>query len=351
MYPGSGWIYCMYQNSIKYGFEIASGDIAIQNVMQGKWKAKEILIIQEMSSKSGDRLLELGGIPFIITCFESPLYAPNFYRKITEIAEKFRFSIGFGFNNLAHHNKNISINLPFRFPCYFKNEKSSTISWNDRNDIVIVAANKYRTNRNFIPSPPTFINILKKIHFYNKRVSSPIFKSALDLSLHDRRLEMISYFLKKNKLDIFGVGWHEWENHPLEWQRDLKELVKNHYKGICDDKRKTVNQYRFSICFENMQLPGYVTEKMIDSLVAGSLPIYLGSPDIETIVPKEIFVDIRNFDDFEKLENYLLEIDENSANKMLDAARAYLESNLGKMHTYEGFSDAITGLILEGRTW
>jgi hypothetical protein len=48
------------------------------------------------------------------------------------------------------------------------------------------------------------------------------------------------------------------------------------------DKIKTLRQYRHSLCFENTYTPGYVTEKIIDSFLAGSMPLYWGGapPDI-----------------------------------------------------------------------
>jgi len=48
------------------------------------------------------------------------------------------------------------------------------------------------------------------------------------------------------------------------------------------DKVKTLSQYRYSLCFENTFTPGYVTEKIIDSFLAGSIPLYWGGapPDI-----------------------------------------------------------------------
>eukprot|EP00614_Pseudopedinella_elastica_P011199 CAMPEP_0172605350 /NCGR_PEP_ID=MMETSP1068-20121228/25591_1 /TAXON_ID=35684 /ORGANISM="Pseudopedinella elastica, Strain CCMP716" /LENGTH=418 /DNA_ID=CAMNT_0013407727 /DNA_START=310 /DNA_END=1566 /DNA_ORIENTATION=+ len=39
--------------------------------------------------------------------------------------------------------------------------------------------------------------------------------------------------------------------------------------------------YRFVICFENSRIGGYVTEKIVSAFLAGSIPIYLGAPDIE----------------------------------------------------------------------
>lgn len=61
----------------------------------------------------------------------------------------------------------------------------------------------------------------------------------------------------KNSLDLFGRGFKEIPN---------KEL------GLQD--------YMFSICIENGIYETYYTEKILDCFACGTVPVYLGSPDI-----------------------------------------------------------------------
>ncbi len=58
-------------------------------------------------------------------------------------------------------------------------------------------------------------------------------------------------------LKLFGTGYHRVE-----------------------DKREAHDDYYFSVCIENSRTPGYFTEKLIDSFLCRSLPIYWGAPDI-----------------------------------------------------------------------
>jgi hypothetical protein len=44
-----------------------------------------------------------------------------------------------------------------------------------------------------------------------------------------------------------------------------------------DDKNAYLSQFRFNICPENMDAPGYVTEKLFDAFRAGCIPIYHGN--------------------------------------------------------------------------
>jgi hypothetical protein len=45
-------------------------------------------------------------------------------------------------------------------------------------------------------------------------------------------------------------------------------------------KRRFLEGYKFTIAFENYSFPGYNTEKLLDPMLAGSLPIYFGNPRI-----------------------------------------------------------------------
>lgn len=49
------------------------------------------------------------------------------------------------------------------------------------------------------------------------------------------------------------------------------------------NKIETLRNYQFNLCFENSYTPGYVTEKIIDSFLGGSHPIYWGG------APQQIF--------------------------------------------------------------
>jgi hypothetical protein len=66
-----------------------------------------------------------------------------------------------------------------------------------------------------------------------------------------------------------------------------------------------MQKYKFCICYENASYPGWLTEKMLDAMFAGSVPIYLGDPLVTEIVPPEAFIDKRKFPDYASLYHYL----------------------------------------------
>lgn len=134
--------------------------------------------------------------------------------------------------------------------------------------------------------------------------------------LYSEREKAISFFetYYPDEFDFYGVGWNESE-HPC-------------YKGRIDDKSKCYHQYRYAICYENIEgLRGYITEKILDCLVSGIVPIYAGSKDVADYVPENCFIKLRDFSDYDKLYDYIKNINEEQYNQYLQKADDFLNSS------------------------
>ncbi len=79
-------------------------------------------------------------------------------------------------------------------------------------------------------------------------------------------------------------------------------------------KRQAISNYMFHLSFENSIETGYVTEKVFDALIAGTIPVYLGAAnDCRKLMPHPkaaIFVEDFN-NDIPKLAVYLRSLAEN----------------------------------------
>jgi hypothetical protein len=72
-------------------------------------------------------------------------------------------------------------------------------------------------------------------------------------------------------------------------------------------KMATIADYKFTIAFENAIARDYVTEKFYDPLIAGSVPIYLGAPNIGDFAPGDTcFINAADWDSPESLARYIL---------------------------------------------
>ncbi len=69
--------------------------------------------------------------------------------------------------------------------------------------------------------------------------------------------------------------------------------------------------YKFVVAFENDYIDGYVSEKITNPMLAGSIPIYLGDKDIGDHFNKKSFINVRDFSSMEKCVEYILYLDSN----------------------------------------
>lgn len=71
-------------------------------------------------------------------------------------------------------------------------------------------------------------------------------------------------------------------------------------------KLATLARYRFTLAFENSIARDYVTEKFFEAFVAGSVPVYLGAPNVADFAPGDhSFVDVTSFAGPRELAEYL----------------------------------------------
>ena len=65
----------------------------------------------------------------------------------------------------------------------------------------------------------------------------------------------------------------------------------------CQSEMDTTAKYKFTIAFENAVARDYVTEEFYDLLIAGSVPIYLGAPNIDDFAPGDkCFINAADWD-------------------------------------------------------
>lgn len=71
-------------------------------------------------------------------------------------------------------------------------------------------------------------------------------------------------------------------------------------------KLHTIARYAFTLAFENSLARDYVTEKFFEPLLVGSVPVYLGAPNIDDFSPGDnAFIDVREFSGPAALADYL----------------------------------------------
>jgi hypothetical protein len=338
-YPGALWVSILAQIAYEAGIEVVTGDVAISNISANKWEPSEILVIQEQSALQAVELLSLGAVPLVLVCAESPLYIPKFYASLPRISTPFKNRILF--RGAFSQTSLMGENHVLYFPSFSREQEISTIPWNKRKFLVMVAANKYWKIKR---SAPRKLMAWARDYILGRDAQIP--PETIKLQLHDKRLALVEYFGRSGKLDLFGTNWENINNLPEKW-RGLEEVIEKLKPTPCIDKQQIISRYKYAICLENIAYPGYVTEKIIDCFRGGVIPIYLGAPDISDFVPKEAFIDLREFVNLDELNSYLAHITESQALIMVNAARAYLKGEIGLKYSYENWAHNVMNLVRE----
>ena len=77
-----------------------------------------------------------------------------------------------------------------------------------------------------------------------------------------------------------------------------------------ESKIAFLSQYKFNIAFENADIDGYITEKLMDCFLAGTVPIYWGSSRDLAPFPKSAVICAHDYPDFDSLVARIREVDE-----------------------------------------
>jgi len=86
---------------------------------------------------------------------------------------------------------------------------------------------------------------------------------------------------------------------------------KNNVGGSVQDKLGFLQNYKFSICFENSKTDGYISEKLSDAFEAGTIPIYYGDDTVLELLNNRSYIHVRDEDDFNNKIELIKKIDQN----------------------------------------
>lgn len=158
-------------------------------------------------------------------------------------------------------------------------------------------------------------------------------------SLRQRIVQFLDMFAPQD-FDLYGKGWNKPRRYNLH---DVLFGFRRYktYKGECDDQYEVLSRYRFALCLENVDLPGYVCEKMFDCMKAGSVPIYLGASNITEYVPKGCFIDLRDFLNYHELLTYLRSVDVRKYEYYRRDIQKFLDSREARRFFEEDFAHQV----------
>ncbi|NGX39370.1 MAG: putative glycosyltransferase EpsE [Chlamydiae bacterium] len=178
--------------------------------------------------------------------------------------------------------------------------------------------------------------ISNPVDFHEKKFSTLVagYKSSnYPLELYSERINLINFFenLPGDDFELYGKNW------PLTYKN---------YRGPIDKKVDILKNYKFCFAYENTKgIPGYVTEKIFDCFHAGTVPIYLGAPNITDYVPEDCFIAREDFADNSSLYNYLKSMSEEEYNGYLSNIKRFLKSEKARLFSEDHFIEIVMDLI------
>lgn len=151
-------------------------------------------------------------------------------------------------------------------------------------------------------------------------------------SLYPERRKVIAYFTDHcNEFDLYGPDWDGYRA----------------WRGYTPAKWETLKNYKFNVCYENYtHQRGYITEKIFDAMIAGSVPIYWGADNITDYIPKECFIDRRNFSSEAELLEFMKSMDQDTYETYIQAIRKFLASPQAHYFSSDHFVKLMMDTIL-----
>ena len=162
---------------------------------------------------------------------------------------------------------------------------------------------------------------------------APFFKSN---ELYSKRVDCINFFSKYGSVDLYGRNWNLTFNRRTLWWKYLSnyQTIMKVYKGPTENKHKTLSDYKYSICFENSRMRGYITEKIFDCFYAGTVPIYYGASDISDFIDPSSYIDYKNFSGLADLKRFIDNLSDSQYLNIKEKGKIFIEKQSLKYYDF-----------------
>jgi hypothetical protein len=94
-----------------------------------------------------------------------------------------------------------------------------------------------------------------------------------------------------------------------------------------ENKLEWLKDYKFCMCFENYSEYGYLTEKLLEGMMGGCIPIYWGSESCKEEFNSKSFLNWHDYNNDEELINKIIELDQNDDLYQKMYSESYLIDN------------------------
>lgn len=115
--------------------------------------------------------------------------------------------------------------------------------------------------------------------------------------------DRISFFKKLSAIkQVDSLG-------KLFRNRKTEDANKDHIILDAQRNNQIYEQYKFVICFENSYAKGYITEKIVNAIAGGAIPIYKGASNIGNYFNRNRIIDFGDYGSFDAMIEKILQLD------------------------------------------
>lgn len=274
---------------------------------------------------------------------ECPIVEPRHYREFPRLEQAFRHILTWSDSDALLHFTRRPVRCErFQWPQSYDHVHEEIWSRRERGFLVMINANK-----------------LPRVYWQE---------------LYTARLQAVEYFYRYREVDLYGPGWERMPSRvggsllPMAVRRLFREsgaelslwrlrqrvapdplyvAAAAAHRGVAKSKPDTLGRYTFALCFENMHIKGWMTEKIFDCFFAGTVPVYWGATDVHEWVPRDAFIDMRDFHGFGELRDYLRGLSPQEVEQYREAGREYIESAAFDPFRKSTFVDLFRRLVRE----
>ncbi|MCE5324004.1 glycosyltransferase family 10 [bacterium] len=200
--------------------------------------------------------------------------------------------------------------------------------------------------------------------------------SYIESEGYSYRRKAIKSFDACSEFDLYGVGWNNpalqarnataafvrsvrrseysvpnriMRKTACKYARDVVSswLPFRSFAGSPTDKHETLARYKFCLCYENqLNRPGYITEKIFDCFFCGTVPIYLGATNIDEYIPRSSYVQMSEMPDFPALLECMRSIGPRQFRSIQEAGRQFITSGAFQAWTPKRVYDEIASGLM-----
>ena len=329
-FPGATVLSSLTRQARERGWEVHTADVFLTEVKTFK---KAVCISNEFTPFFG-HLMEKGVTPGLLISGESPNVAREFYLNLPIGSKPFYHACLFrgSISRIDQH----CLGHEFLWPCPERVLETDR-PWLERSLLGMVASYKFAWPG--LRTLPTQI-----LPYFSWKISQLREETLRLQDLYTLRISLARHYGSNDGFRLYGHGWAEIMLKPHWWRKKFRFV---NMPSSCPDKLSALGDCRFSLILENCVYPGYVTEKIFDAFRAGTVPIYLGAPDIDDFVPPNCFIDFRRFNNPDSLWKELTEMSETQWNNYRRNIRFFLHSSLYHQHLEENVARQWLGWIEE----